>query len=123
MRILLSLGAAALLAAVVLTAVPSETSAAGATTSSTTVTVSAPAGRSVDGGTLAPQFFGKLWKKIKKIIEKIIKVIDFIDATINPGGGGGGSGKTIGAFDPTNVSPTRPEWRLLSPIPGPVGVA
>jgi hypothetical protein len=124
MRTLLSLGTAALLAAVVLAAVPSDTSAA-ATTNGASVTVSDNAGhgRIVDGDSVAPKFFSKLWRKIKKIVEKIIAVIDAIDATLNQGGGGGGSGKTIGAFDPTNLSPTRPDWPPVTPIPVPAGVA
>lgn len=124
MRVLLSLGAAALLAAALLATVPVETSAAGAATTSVAVSATAPAGRSVDNDAVAPQFFGKWWKKIKKIIEKIIAVIDFIDATINPGGGGGGGGgKTIGAIDPQRLSPTRPEWPPLIPTPVPAGEA
>jgi hypothetical protein len=124
MRFLLSLGAVVLLATAVLSAMPADSAAAGAANGATvTVRDNAAAGRVVDGGSLAPEFFSRIWKKIKRIVEKIIAVIDAIDATLNQGGGGGGgSGKTIGAVDPTNLSPTRPEWPPVSPTPFPTGV-
>ncbi|HEX7879683.1 MAG TPA: hypothetical protein VF720_09755 [Candidatus Eisenbacteria bacterium] len=69
--------------------------------------------RTVAGGDLSPQWFGKFWKQFKKIFSALI---DFIDRVVDTTVELLVDGNPDGSVRPDRWSPTRPEFPPHFPL-------